>query len=304
MASFRSKVRSFFERSWIGRILLIPFRVRLALTYFVPQLKRLVWWTFASREFTNFTFDITAENCEYLAHVISLASGVSYATAIAYLNEIREDESLKRYVIARTKASPLRFSSDERCEFGRRIGWYAFVRILKPGVVVETGVDKGLGAVVLCAALLRNSAEGFPGRYLGTDKNPTAGFLLGEPYCRVGKILYGDSIGSLKAIPKIDLFINDSDHSAEYERREYQTIVAKLPEEGGLILGDNSHCNDVLAKFSAEQGRKFIFFHEQPKDHWYPGGGIGISFTSRTADSQEKRVTPQVADARVRNAYR
>jgi hypothetical protein len=85
--------------------------------------------------------------------------------------------------------------------FGVTSGWYAFVRILSR-VVVETGVDKGLGSVLLCAALMRNRAEGFPGQYLGTDINPDAGFLLAEPYNGVGGILYGDSIQSLQSIPE------------------------------------------------------------------------------------------------------
>jgi hypothetical protein len=25
-------------------------------------------------------------------------------------------------------------------------------------------------------------------------------------------------------------------------------------------------------------GRNFVFFKEQPKAHWYPGAGIGISY--------------------------
>ena len=33
-----------------------------------------------------------------------------------------------------------------------------------------------------------------------------------------------------------------------------------------------------LSVFSKENGRKFIFFKEQPLNHWYPGAGIGISF--------------------------
>jgi hypothetical protein len=159
------------------------------------------------------------------------------------------------------------------------LGWYAFVRILKPRVVVETGVDKGLGSVTVCAALRRNAAEGFPGRYFGTDKNPDAGFLLSAPYSEFGQILYGDSIESLKTIPQVDVFINDSDHSADYERREYEIVGPRLSTEG-LILGDNSHCTDVLARFSAEHDRQFLFFQEKPKDHWYPGAGIGISFVS------------------------
>ena len=157
------------------------------------------------------------------------------------------------------------------------MGWYAFARILKPRVIVETGVDKGHGSVVLCAALIRNEREGFPGQYYGTDINPRAGYLLIAPYRRVGKVLYGDSLQSLSKINEIDVFINDSDHSADYERREYEAILPRL-RPGGIILGDNSHVTSILAKFSEEHGRQFLFFQEQPENHWYPGAGIGISF--------------------------
>jgi predicted O-methyltransferase YrrM len=162
--------------------------------------------------------------------------------------------------------------------FGRRVGWYALVRALKPRVVVETGIEKGLGAMVLCAALQRNAEQGHPGRYYGTDIDPSAGMLLCEPYSSIGKILYGDSIESLQALaPPIDLFINDSDHSAEYEAREYRTIAPKLSERA-IIVGDNAHVTDELLKFSRENGRHFLFFREEPANHWYLGAGIGLSF--------------------------
>ena len=75
----------------------------------------------------------------------------------------------------------------------------------------------------------------------------------------------------------IDLFINDSDHLASYEYQEYQTIKNKLSPKA-LILGDNSHVTNKLLKFSIENDRNFVLFREEPKDHWYPGAGIGISF--------------------------
>src|SRR5690606_983731 len=98
---------------------------------------------------------------------------------------------------------------------------------LKPRCVVETGLDKGHGAVLLCAALQRNAAEGARhGQYYGTDINPAAGYLLSGPYAMYGKILVGDSIASLKTLTDpIDLFINDSDHSADYEYAEYRSIA-------------------------------------------------------------------------------
>jgi predicted O-methyltransferase YrrM len=209
--------------------------------------------------------------------MVSVVTGTPYSSALDYLNEIDNDEDMKGRIQSRIAESSMRHCYDPVFAVGRRMGWYAFVRILKPKVIIETGVDKGHGSVVLCAALIRNEGEGFPGQYYGTDINPRAGYLLTDPYSRVGKILYGDSLQSLNKIAEIDVFINDSDHSAEYERREYEAILPKL-RPGGIILGDNSHATSILAKFSEEHGRQFLFFREQPEDHWYPGAGIGISF--------------------------
>jgi predicted O-methyltransferase YrrM len=156
---------------------------------------------------------------------------------------------------------------------------------MKPRLIVETGVEKGLGSVLLCSALLRNQDEGFSGWYYGTDIAPEAGFLLAPPYDSVGQVLYGDSIESLKRLDSIDLFINDSDHSPEYERLEYEVIASKMTPRG-IILGDNAHYTGELASFSENRGRQFLFFHEEPAAHWYPGGGIGISFPARADQSK------------------
>jgi len=104
------------------------------------------------------------------------------------------------------------------------------------------------------------------------------GKLLDGKYKEDSEILYGDSIKSLEKFKfKIDLFINDSDHSGDYEYLEYKIILNKL-SSNAIILGDNSHVTDKLSVFSKENKRKFIFFKEQPLEHWYPGAGIGISF--------------------------
>ena len=97
----------------------------------------------------------------------------------------------------------------------------------------------------------------------------------------MGQILYGDSIQPLRKMEgPIDLFVNDSDHSGTYELEEYRVIREKLAPDG-VILGDNAHVTDSLLRFSGEEGRDFLFFREQPKDHWYPGAGIGISYRRR-----------------------
>ena len=256
----------------------IPKRVLYAMSYYNKKYIQILKWGMRSRETANYTYDLTEQNILYLAQTISVVTRIDSKKIIEYINEARNNEQLKEHIISATMKSPQKEYADLRVDFGRRLGWYAFARTLKPKIIVETGVDKGLGSVLLCSALLKNKEEGFDGLFYGTDINPEAGYLLSGKYAEAGKILYGDSIKTLSEFTeKIDLFINDSDHSADYEYREYITIRDKI-SENAIILGDNSHVSDKLAIFSIETKRNFLFFREEPGGHWYPGAGIGISF--------------------------
>jgi len=269
------KILRFLKKIWLLNFIR---RTYFASKYFNKKYFQILKWGFKSKEDTNYTFHLTNENISLLAHTIAVATQKKYSEILSYINEAEADTELKNYIIEATKNSNFRKFADLEIRFGKRLGWYAFVRALKPKIVIETGVDKGLGSVILCAAIIKNKAEGFDGQYFGTDINPEAGYLLNGKYKNVGKILYGDSIESLKKMTEnIDLFINDSDHSKEYEYQEYQTIKHLITNKT-VILGDNSHCSDKLALFSAETNRKFLFFKEEALNHWYPGAGIGISF--------------------------
>ncbi len=253
-------------------------RLRQASRSYNHRYGQILRWGIDSREDTNFTYELTDDNLLYLAHTVAVVAGVEPETVQTYIREAQTDESLRNYILEKTKNSSYRRVADLRVEFGRRLGWYALVRLRKPAVVIETGVDKGLGAVLLCSALLRNRTEGSPGRYYGTDIAPKAGYLLDGPYREVGQVLYGDSLASLRAFSQpIDLFINDSDHSATYEHDEYRVVLPKL-SPAGIMLSDNAHETGVLARLSLEVRRKFVYYQEVPKDHWYPGAGIGFSY--------------------------
>ena len=262
----------------VGKIILVAFRAKSALGHFVRPLSNLVKWLFWSNEITNYTYDLEETNKQYLSSLIADILNVEFHTIMTYIREIEEDTELKRHIADVTANSDLAFLADKEVQYGRRIGWYAFARALKPNIIIETGVDKGLGACILAAALKRNKEEGFKGKYYGTDIDLTAGYLFSGGYADYGSILYGDSIESLaKFDGTIDLFINDSDHSADYEANEYETIANKLSEHA-IVLGDNSHVTNKLLNFSLKTNRHFIFFLEKPSEHWYLGGGIGISF--------------------------
>jgi predicted O-methyltransferase YrrM len=258
---------------------LLNFPRRAILTwvnYIWPTVRAWVTWLFKSREDSNFTYALT-ERCQ-VNLLAGLSSVLNQSPDIIrkYLNEIQDDVEFKSHMASLLPKHPDRYRTDPEPHIGRRMVWYAIVRAVKPEVVVETGVDQGMGAVVLCAALKRNTSEGHAGQYFGTDINPLAGYFLKGEYAKFGKILYGDSLKSLEALEKIDLFINDSDHSASYEQAEYELVRSKLTPRA-IVLGDNSHVTPALAEFSMRYGRRFVFLADEPADHWYRGAGIGIS---------------------------
>lgn len=255
--------------------LVMPLRLRTALSYYWRHLASIIQWLFSSREHTNFTYHLTDLNRRYLARFLAEVCGETPDVMAEYIREVLEDKKLREHIARLTHASARNYLADDEPRYARRIGWYALVRAIKPAVVVETGVDKGLGSCLLAAALMKNSEEGHPGYFYGTDINPKAGYLLQAPYSQFGKVLYGDSIESLKGLKgKIDL----SDHSTDYEMREYETVATKLSSRA-VIIGDNAHFSDKLINFAERTNRDFLFFQEQPEKHWYPGGGIGIAYT-------------------------
>jgi predicted O-methyltransferase YrrM len=262
----------------VGPVALVAYRTKFALGYFKRPLSYLLKWLFSSRETANFTYHLEEKNKRYLASMIADIVNLRFSEIMAFFKEIEEDGELRKHIAEATERSDWAFIADKEVRLGRRIGWYAITRAIKPKVVIETGVDKGLGSCVLTAAIKRNTQEGYAGRYFGLDINPKAGYLLSAGYADYGSILHGDAIESLeKFAGVVDLYISDSDHSAEYEALEYRTIEKKLSEHA-IVLGDNSHVTDKLLEFSLAADRHFAFFQEKPLEHWYPGAGIGISY--------------------------
>ena len=269
------RLRKFFLRVPPLRFIL---RTKVVLFSILHPVSESLKWLMNSNETTNFTYRISKMNVHYLASLIADILEVPLEKIVGYIHELENDRELHAHLMKTIAGNSMDFESDRKFLPGRRIGWYVFARAIKPKTIIETGVDKGLGACILSAALKKNSEEGYPGKYYGTDINLGAGYLLSGEYQKFGEVLYGDSVNSLKKFKgKIDLFINDSNHSPEYEREEYMAIKGKL-SRNSVILSDNSHCTEELRKFSIENKRHFIFFKENPIHHWHSGAGIGISF--------------------------
>jgi hypothetical protein len=232
-------------------------------------------WLFRSREHTNYTYELTSLNRKHLTWFVANVACIDIETARGYIEEVLYGDALKRHIADVTRTSPRRWLADPSALLGRRIGWYALVRARKPQHVVETGTDKGLGSVVLAAALLRN---GF-GRLTTIDNNPASGYLISGPYASVVDRVIGESVSTLDSLSDVDFFLHDSDHAAAYERRELETVAGALTGDA-LILSDNAEMTNELARWAEQTERRFAFFDERPADHWFEGGGIGVAYRS------------------------
>lgn len=265
---FRDKVKG----SRFAHIAALPLRARQAGKHNARVLKNSATWLVRSREHENYTYDLTDGNREHLAWFVAHIAGVPVTEIRTYLDEIESDADLRTHIESLARSSDQRGLADRHVRYGRRIGWYALVRAVKPRHVVETGTDKGLGSCVLAAALLRNGV----GRLTTFDIDPAAGYLIDGIYGDVTNLCFGDSVTGIAKLDHVNMFLHDSDHSAAHEAAEL-AAVAPLLGEDAWVLSDNSHATDELWKWAESTERGFLFFSERPKDHWYPGGGIGVA---------------------------
>ena len=272
----RSRARRIIIRTpVIGRAAVFLFRLSLGLSVLVRYVSGYVRWLLTSREWTNLTFHITVHNLREIEEFAHLLTGASREAARRYLDEALSDVHLKQHVARQTASVPFFAFADGEARFGRRLGWYVLVRILKPRVVVESGIDKGLGTCLIAAALQRNDTEGSPGRLYALDIQPGAGWLVQAPYDSVVEFLIGDSHATLREMREpIDLFVHDSDHSYEHEAGEYRIIRERLSDRS-LVLSDNAHKSTALMDFAESVDRDYYFCPEQPENKFHSANGIG-----------------------------
>lgn len=223
----------------------------------------------------NFTYDL--DNEDELATWVAAVTGGAPADAARLIAEARDDAELARRLHAATRRH--RAWSKPAPAFGKRLGWYALVRLLEPEIVVEAGVHDGLGSLVLLRALERNRAGGaVAGRLISFDVNPAAGWLVGsDPAWDLRVTSTQTGLAPLLAeLPGVDLFLHDSDHAYAHERFELATVADHL-RPGGVLMSDNVHATAALAEVSRERGLAYHTFTERPRGHFYGGGAVGAA---------------------------
>src|SRR3954447_9449965 len=109
MTPFRNFVRS----SAVGRVLLMPWRLKNALQTSLVPVGRAVRWTFASREHYNYSYDLQPLNVEYLAAFVAVVTGQPFKMIRKYIAEIDSDDALKSHVIRLNRQHKERYVADD-----------------------------------------------------------------------------------------------------------------------------------------------------------------------------------------------
>lgn len=140
------------------------------------------------------------------------------------------------------------------------------MRILKPDVVIETGVSSGASSSIILKALETNNS----GKLISIDLPPSSSDTgewideMKKPGWAVPKELTHRQLlrlgKSSELLPKIlqdlksiDVFFHDSDHSYENMTFEFNATYRKL-RDGGILLSDNArNLNSAFSDFMREK---------------------------------------------------
>jgi glycosyltransferase involved in cell wall biosynthesis len=269
----QSTLRRRLATSPFGRAAALPLRTMAVARYDARLIGRSVNWLVRNRETTNFTYDLAGLNRDQLSWFVSAVTGAAIGDVRSWMTELETDQEFHALLTRRLAANPTRRVCASEPHLARRYGWYAIVRALEPENVVETGTHLGLGSCVIAAALLRNGH----GRLTTIDIDDDSGCLIGEPWSSVVHRRVGNSVDELAKMREIDMFLHDSLHTYEHETAELAAVEPNLQADA-IVLSDNAHDSAALSDWAERVGRHYLFFKEQPVNHWWPGDGIGVAW--------------------------
>ena len=240
--------------------------------------KKVFRQALVSRETATFTYNLTPQNESYLLNLTAQILKTDAALVEQYFNELKDNQKFKRSIVQNLSTSNLRKKKDKRCDFGNKLALYAIVRIMKPSVVVENGVEVGFTSVVLCEALRRNKEEGCDGKFIGIDINPAAGHLIkvDTRYDSLWEMKYADAVDCLNILDeKIDFYFSDGYRSYAYEQAEFAALANKISHKA-IVITNKATFSKALLELSKQLKKTYSFFKEHPANHWYEGSGVGF----------------------------
>jgi len=142
---------------------------------------------------------------------------------------------------------------------------YTMIRILKPEIVIETGVFEGHSSLSILSALKENN-KGFlysidlPSPDLPSGKVP--GWMVPEHLRKRWDLRAGKSSDLLptllEEVKEVDIFLHDSEHSYENMCWEYKTAWTHI-KTGGLLLSHDVSQNAAFKDFAKHVSEEYYY---------------------------------------------
>jgi len=185
----------------------------------------------------------------YSARQLPVAEGVAQALAIEISTVNEQLGNLPDFLVSANKDPGMTIKWSATSELAATT--YALIKLLKPELVVETGVGAGVSSWTILQAMEENGT----GRLISidlptpnTELLPEVGYLVPKDLRHRWDLRTGPSQKllpqTLKELGKIDIFQHDSRHSYSNQLREYQTAWPFITD-GGLLVSDDVS-NDAL----------------------------------------------------------
>ncbi len=105
----------------------------------------------------------------------------------------------------------------------------------------------------------------------------SSGLLIGPEFSELVERVIGDTLQCLRNIEIINLFVHNSDQSAEDEMAELDMVSPRLSTIA-LVLSHNYHAINELQKWTLKNDRHFAYFAKSPLNHRHKGAGIGVTY--------------------------
>lgn len=185
----------------------------------------------------------------YASRQLPVLDGIAEATGLDESQIGDELNDLPDFLIAKEKDPGMTIKWSATTELAATT--YALIRLLKPAVVVETGVGAGVSSWTMLHAMEENDQGLLISIDLPTPNTellPEVGYLVPQELRQRWELRTGPSRKLLPQIlqelGQIDIFLHDSRHSYSNQLREYQTAWPYI-RDGGMLISDDVS-NDAL----------------------------------------------------------
>jgi len=175
------------------------------------------------------------------------------------LNFINEAENLFYSVSAnQSQVTNLRWNAEKQLF----ILLYALVAAKKPKFVIETGVANGIttNAIMKALELSENKGELHSFDVLQETSKAYIGSGSWNFHLLNTKNTYKQIINEIAKLPKVDIWVHDSNHGYRWQKFEYLLALKSL-NTGGLLISDDIDASSAWGELSKTHFRKsFIVF--------------------------------------------